>query len=192
LQFIKTIPATETDAELVARYKSTGELEALAALYQRYMELLYGVCLKYFKQPEAAQDAVINIFEELVTKVKKHEIEHFKAWLYQLSKNHCLMALRKQKQGPQMVDAEFVHLGENMHLEDVMQKEDKLNRLQDCIGQLGNSQQQAVKLFYLDGKCYKEIAGVTGIDINQVKSNIQNGRRNLKICMDKKAMENIG
>jgi RNA polymerase sigma factor (sigma-70 family) len=161
-------------------------LGILAELYQRYMELVYGVCLKYLKEPEDAKDAVINIYEELIIKVKKHEIDNFKGWLYQLAKNHCLMKLRSQKRQPVNVDISVVQLAENVHLNGELEKEENFKQLQYCLGQLGQEQKQIVELFYLKEKCYKEIATLTGLEINNVKSYLQNGRRNLKICMEKK------
>jgi RNA polymerase sigma factor (sigma-70 family) len=189
LAFIKKISSSFTDSELVHQYKDTSNMDTLGDLYGRYMDLLYGVCLKYFKEPDEAQDAVIHIFEELVTKVKKYDIDNFKGWLYQLAKNHCLMKLRSRKSQPVNVDADLMHLQENMHLDDVMQKETNLIVMEHCIEQLPTEQKAAIQLFYLQEKCYKEIADITALDINKVRSFIQNGRRNLKICMDKTALQ---
>jgi RNA polymerase sigma factor (sigma-70 family) len=189
LAFIKKISSSFSDSELVQQYKQNESMETLGDLYGRYMDLLYGVCLKYFKEPDEAQDAVIHIFEELVTKVKKYEIDNFKGWLYQLAKNHCLMKLRSKKNKPVNVDADLMHLQENMHLDDVMQKETSLIVMEHCIEQLPTEQKAAIQLFYLQEKCYKEIADTTALDINKVRSFIQNGRRNLKICMDKTALQ---
>lgn len=183
-----TILPAQNDHDLVDAYKSGGGMDVLGALYQRYMELVYGVCLKYLKNPEDAKDAVINIFEELVTKLKKHEVENFRGWLYQLSKNHCLMKLRREKGHPVNVDIEIVHLSENNHPDHGMEKELHLNGMEECIKQLPPEQKRAVELFYLEEKCYKEIAEHIHADINKVRSFIQNGRRNLKICMEKKAL----
>jgi RNA polymerase sigma factor (sigma-70 family) len=189
LAFIKKISSSFTDSELVQQYKDTSNMDTLGDLYSRYMDLLYGVCLKYFKEPDEAQDAVIHIFEELVTKLKKYEIDNFKGWLYQLSKNHCLMKLRTKKSQPINVDTNLMYLQENLHLEDVMQKETNLIVMEHCIEQLPSEQKTAIQLFYLQEKCYKEIADTTTLDINKVRSFIQNGRRNLKICMDKTALQ---
>jgi RNA polymerase sigma factor (sigma-70 family) len=189
LAFIKKISSSFSDSELVQQYKDTSNMDSLGDLYGRYMDLLYGVCLKYFKEPDEAQDAVIYIFEELVTKVKKYEIDNFKGWLYQLAKNHCLMKLRSKKSQPVNVDVDLMHLQENMHLDDVMQKETSLIVMEHCIEQLPSEQKTAIQLFYLQEKCYKEIADSTALDINKVRSFIQNGRRNLKICMDKTALQ---
>ena len=189
LGFIKKISTSYSDGELVQQYKQGADMNVLGDLYQRYMDLIYGVCLKYLKIPDDAQDAVINIFEELITKLKKYEVDNFKGWLYQLAKNHCLMKLRSTKGKPVNVDVEIVHLAENMHLDDVMEKENNLTIMENCIEQLPHEQKKVVQLFYLEEKCYKEIADFTVTDINKVRSFIQNGRRNLKICMEKNALQ---
>ncbi len=189
MPFIKKILSAETDQELVRQYKAAGNMDTLGELYNRYMELVYGVCLKYMKEPEDAKDCVINIFEELVTKLKKYEVDNFKGWLYQLSKNHCLMKIRSDKKIPVSIDPDIVHLSENNHLDNVMEKEKDLNTMEFCIEQLPDEQKKAVQLFYLQEKCYKEIAETTDTDISKVRSFIQNGRRNLKICMEKQALQ---
>ena len=95
MNFIKTIPSSLNDAELMMSYRSDKDMNTLSTLYDRYIELIYGLCLKYLKNEEDAKDAVINIYEELIIKVQKHEITYFRSWLYQVAKNHCLMILRK-------------------------------------------------------------------------------------------------
>ena len=192
MALIKKISSAESDENLVLQYKAEGSLEALGELYNRYMDLVYGVCLKYFKEPEIAKDAVMNIFEELVSKLKKYEVDHFKGWLYRLASNHCLMKLRKDKTGPQQVDTDVMHLSQNMHPDeenDVLDKEMQFDIMQYCIEQLPAEQKQVIQLFYLKEKSYKQIADETQSDINKIRSYIQNGRRNLKICMEKQALE---
>ena len=191
MSFIKNINRTSlADKELVAAYKQSGDLAVLGELYQRYMELVYGVCLKYFKEPETSKDAVRQIFEELVLKLIKHEVENFKGWLHQLAKNHCLMQLRTPK-NLKIVEfkTELVQTEENVHLNEVFEKEENLKKLEHCMSTLTDDQKKAVSLFYLEGKCYNEIAEITGQDWNQVRSFIQNGRRNLKLCMEKKELK---
>jgi RNA polymerase sigma factor (sigma-70 family) len=178
-----------TDSELVQQYKQQGNMDSLGKLYAQYMDLIYGVCLKYLKQPQDAQDAVVNIFEELVVKVKKYEIDNFKGWLYQLAKNHCLMKLRSDKKYPTQVDADVMHLNDNVHLVDAVDNETNLSTMEKCIEKLQPEQKKTIELFYLKEKCYKEIAESTNIDVNKVRSFIQNGRRNLKICMEKLALQ---
>lgn len=169
-------------------------MAVLGELYQRYMELVYGVCLKYYKEPETAKDSVMQIFEELVSKLKKHEVDNFRGWLHQLAKNHCLMQLRTPKNLKTVeYKSEIVQSEENVHLNGmftemstVEEKEEHFKRMEDCLGSLADKQQEAIRLFYLEGKCYNEITALTGQDWNQVRSLIQNGRRNLKNCMESK------
>jgi len=185
--FIKNTTGSQLpDDELVKRYQLDGDLNILGDLYQRYMELVYGVCLKYLKDDENAKDAVISIYEELVIKLKKYEVQNFKAWLYQLSKNYCLMQLRSNKKFQKSEkDISLMQNEEDVHLNGVMEKEEHFKHMYFCLEQLVPEQKQVVELFYLQGKCYNEIADSTGIEWNKVRSFIQNGRRNLKLCMDK-------
>lgn len=160
-------------------------MSVLGELYQRYMELVYGVCLKYYKDAETAKDSVMQIFEELVSKLKKHEVDNFKGWLHQVAKNHCLMQLRTPKNMKTVeFKGEIVQSEENVHLNGVLEKEENFNKMEYCLGTLVQEQREAIRLFYLEGKCYNEIVDITGQEWNQVRSLIQNGRRNLKICME--------
>lgn len=187
MSFLKNItPSSLPDADLLHRYKQSKDLHWLGELYGRYMDLVYGVCLKYFREPEEAKDAAMNIFEELQTKLLKHEVENFRAWLHQVAKNHCLMRLRSEKKTPIVkIDATGMQSEENLHLNGELEKEEDFKRLEHCLRQLSSEQRQIVELFYLQGKCYNEIAEMTGLEWNKVRSYLQNGRRNLKICMDK-------
>ena len=181
----KILPTHITDEELLATYKLDRRQEVLAELFMRYHDLLYGVCVKYLKDQDAAQDAVMNIYEELVKKLHNHDVENFKSWVYVLAKNHCLMDLRKQKKMPTTeFQPEFMQSGDFSHLDNALEKEERLNSLENCIEQLSEEQKASIKLFYLDQKCYNEIVEITGLDWNKVRSLIQNGRRNLKICME--------
>jgi RNA polymerase sigma factor (sigma-70 family) len=191
--FLKNIPTSELpDRELVSLFRTSGNMDVLAVLFQRYMDLLYGVCLKYLKQPEPARDAVMQIFEELVVKLPKHEVDNFKSWLYTLAKNYCLMQLRTPKN---LKTTEFnpdsMQLEEDVHLNGIQVREENLQKLERCLQTLSAEQKTTVELFYLQNKCYKEIAEATGIEWNKVRSFIQNGRRNLKICMEKPETEAV-
>lgn len=191
MAFLKNISSTnQGDQELVILYHRSGDLKILGELYQRYMELVYGVCLKYLKDPEQSRDAVMHIFEELVSKLKKHEVENFRGWLHQVAKNHCLMQLRTPK-NLKTVDISplLMQNEEDVHLNGVMEKEENFKKLEKCIDSLSDEQKMMIKLFYLDGKCYNELVEITGRDWNHVRSAIQNGRRNLKLCMDKQETE---
>lgn len=161
-------------------------MKLLGDLYARYMDLVYGVCLKYFKDSEMAKDAVMQVFEQLVTKLRQHEVDNFKGWLYQLTKNHCLMQLRASKHVKIInIDVAGVQNEDSVHLNGILEKEENLEKLQYCISTLTADQEQVIRLFYLEQKCYNDIVKLTGFEWNQVRSFIQNGRRNLKACMEK-------
>ena len=187
MAFIKNIsPDKSTDKELLATFKATGDISFLSTLYQRYMELVFGVCLKYFKDTERCKDAVMDIFDELNTKLRVHEVDNFKGWLHVLARNYCLMQLRSPRN---IKTAEFnpvfMYSEQNTHLYDeALEKEENFKKLEQCMETLPGEQRQTVKLFYLESKCYNEIAAITGFEWNKVRSYIQNGKRNLKNCME--------
>jgi RNA polymerase sigma factor (sigma-70 family) len=186
LPFLKELRNTEqSDQELVQLYKQDRNIHVLGELYQRYMDLLYAICLKYLKEPEAAKDAVMAIFEELIQKLLKHEVSHFRGWIYMVTKNYCLMQLRSRKQMVVSQFTEFMQFEENPHLNGIFEKEENLNQLTKCMDSLSADQKLGVQLFYLQEKSYREIAGLTNTDWNKVRSLIQNARRNLKNCMKK-------
>jgi RNA polymerase sigma-70 factor (ECF subfamily) len=192
LKFIKNNARIkeQNDAELIAQYKQSGNLEVLGTLYNRYMHLVFGVCLNYLKEEELSKDAVMQIFEELVLKVRVHEIQNFKSWLHVLARNHCLMALRKtSKNNVVSLDDAFVENREFVHLDIDDTKEKQLTVMEKCMETLPEEQRISVDLFYLQEKCYKEVAEITGFEMLKVKSYIQNGKRNLKICIEKNSSE---
>lgn len=159
----------------------------LAVLFDRYLHLVYGVCLKYLKNREDARDAVSAIFERLITVIPGQKIETFRPWLYVITKNHCLMYLRKQNSILRH-EAEFFSI-ENMenHTPEHPIDEDGANnhqQLKDCIGRLKLSQRECIERFYFAEQCYRDIATQLQIDEKEVKSHIQNGKRNLKICLE--------
>jgi len=177
---------SSSDEELLADYKKSLAINTLGILYERYMTLVYGVALKYLQDEEAAKDAVIQIFEELVEKLPSHEVQNFKSWLYVVAKNHCLMQLRKRNQTKRVVfDERFMDFEDDFHLQRAMDDERLKNRMENCIKQLPPHQRTAICQFYLEELSYKEISLLMTDDIKKVKSFIQNGKRNLKICLEK-------
>jgi RNA polymerase sigma factor (sigma-70 family) len=176
----------ESDDELVAAYRATGDQQVLAVLYLRYTDLVYGTAIKYLKDAETARDTVMNIYQELVTKLPHHTVDNFKSWLYVVVKNHCLMLLRKGKKTSTVeFQPNFMQSEDFSHLDTALEKEKELQKLENCIEGLQREQQEIIRLFYLQEKCYNEIVDLTGFDWNKVRSLVQNGRRNLKNCMDK-------
>ncbi|MVT44191.1 sigma-70 family RNA polymerase sigma factor [Chitinophaga oryziterrae] len=174
----------EDDAALIQEYKHSGKLDVLAALYQRYMNLVYGVCLRYFDE-ETSKDAVMQIFEELIAKLKQHEVQNFKSWLHVLTRNYCLMRLRsmKNREG-RVISIDLMENDSFQHHESGVSVEAHLQDMERCLETLPEEQKRSVDLFYLKEKSYREVADMTGYEMNKVKSYIQNGKRNLKICME--------
>ncbi len=189
MAFLKHISSEQSsDKELIAAFKQTKDINHLSSLYQRYMDLVFGVCLKYFKEPERSKDAVMDIFTELHTKLLQHEVDNFKGWLHVLARNYCLMQLRSPRNlKTTELNPGFMHSEQNTHLNgEAFEKEEHLNQLAQCMEGLPAEQKQTVELFYLQQKCYNEIASITGFEWNKVRSYIQNGKRNLKLCMEEK------
>jgi RNA polymerase sigma factor (sigma-70 family) len=189
LNFIKNISTNHSsDKELVAAFKQSNDIKYLSWLYQRYMDLVFGVCLKYFKDAEQSKDAVMDIFEELHTKLKQHEVDNFRGWLHVLARNYCLMQLRSPRNMlTTEFNAEFMQSNHVEHLSnEALEKEEYFKQLEGCIETLPDDQKQSIELFYLQKKCYNEIAEITGFEWNKVRSYIQNGKRNLKLCIEEK------
>ena len=192
MKFIKNTSRIkeQEDSDLIKSYKINGSLDVLGQLYNKYMHLVYGVCVNYLKDEEASKDAVMQIFEELVIKLKNHEVQNFKSWLHVLTRNHCLMALRKNsKHETVSIEETFVENTDFVHLDVDDTKENKLTIMEKCMEKLPDEQRVTVDLFYLQEKCYKEGADLTGYDLLKVKSYIQNGKRNLKICIERNSSE---
>lgn len=174
------------DQELIHYYKESGEMVLVGELYARYTSLVYGVCLKYLKDREEAKDAVMNIFEKLVDSLLEHEIAHFKSWLYVTTRNHCLMYLRARKgKQPEELSPFLMETVGPEHPDNATELEGNLVKLEQCIEKLITEQKLCVRLFFLQQKCYQEISVETNFNLKQVKSYIQNGKRNLKICMER-------
>ncbi len=189
MQFFKRKSKPQTDAEYIAAYQAEGDLNVLGELYERNMEMVFSVCYKYLRDEEESKDATMEIFEQLIEDLKRHQVVNFKSWLHSVARNYCLMKLRSRKievGGLEISDEDFVENEPFVHQADEeIDLESDLQKLEHCIGKLEREQKSCVELFYLKEKCYKEIAGQTGFDLNKVKSYIQNGKRNLKICMEK-------
>ena len=180
----------ESDEDLLRQYLRSGDAEYFGILYNRYIPLVYGLCLKYLRAPEDAEDAVMQLFEELSDKVKHYEISNFKTWLYSVAKNHCLQLLRRDAR-------EFLadwntlvaESGEFLDLLEEEGDEEQLKALHHCLDRLPEEQRVSVCEFFLSEKSYAEIAEQTGYLLKSVKSYIQNGKRNLKLCIEKTTKE---
>ncbi len=188
--------STLTDTELVERFAKGKEAKYLGELYKRYAHLVQGVGLKYLKNIQGANDLVSDIFEGLFSKLSKQsEIKNFKGWLYYVAKNECISRLRKNKYNvsfygsaeefPKETADDFVEYEKDIRLTDATHEETDVQKLAKAIGQLKEDQQTCIKAFYLEEMSYKEIADELGYTLKQVKSFVQNGKRNLRIILEK-------
>jgi RNA polymerase sigma factor (sigma-70 family) len=179
-----------TEKELLAAYRQTGDLHLVGKLYQPYMQMVFSLCFKYLKTGQESEDAVMNIFEKLASDLRIHEVDNFKSWLHSVARNHCLMLLRSRRlpvYAQELPDDVLYEISDDDLAEDLepVRLEGDLSRLEKCMGGLAIEQKTAIDLFYMQEKCYREIVEVTGFELGKVKSYIQNGKRNLKICMEK-------
>ncbi len=180
-----------TDRELLDRYYQRADNNWLGILLERYTLMLLGVCMKYMKQEEEAKDCVQQVFVKVIIELPKYKVEYFSSWIYTIARNHCLMRLR-DRQGhipaaltDSMLFSRDDDPGKQAHLE----KESQLEAMNEALEELGKEQRRCVTLFYLEKRSYQEIAASTGFTLMQVKSHIQNGKRNLKLLMDRRAAE---
>ena len=175
------------DNELIDRFRYSHDNQYVGELYTRYAHLVLGLCIKYFKDVDVAKDATMSIFELLLHELKRHHIDHFKSWLYTVSKNYCLQELRKKKSRNKKEDLFKDFLQDTMESElDMHPKEQKellLLKMESLIPTLKYNQRLCLKMFYLEGKSYADISHELNFSLKEVKSHIQNGKRNLKIKM---------
>jgi len=179
-----------TDQELLARYYEEHNNQWLGLLLQRYTLLLFGVCMKYIKEEEEARDCVQQIFVKVITELPRYHVEFFKAWIYTIARNHCLMRLRDRHRHQTTLSETMLAAwdeagGNTRHWE----KEQLLQSMGQALEELGKEQKLCVTLFYLEKRSYQEIAASTGFSLMQVKSYIQNGKRNLKLLIEKRIRE---
>lgn len=181
--FIKKL----SDIDLIEKYKKTGDNAFLGELFERYTHFIFCVCLKYFRNEEKSKDAVMQIAEKLMTDLHKHEISNFKSWLHVVVKNFCLMQLRSEKtldKRQDLLEKDAIEIMETdniLHLDNADDLDIKIDILKEAINELDDEQKKCIDFFYLQDKSYAEVVEITGYTMNQVKSFIQNGKRNLKI-----------
>jgi RNA polymerase sigma-70 factor (ECF subfamily) len=178
-----------TDLELLQLFRLNGDAVIIGLLYKRHVTMALGVANKYLQPEDDAKDAVMQVFEQLLQHVNQHKIDNFKSWLYSVVKNFCLMKLRKEKNLTVVREEEgknifsVVEKEEVLHQEEVKLKESNLSNLEKAIEMLNVEQRKCIELFYLEQKSYAEVVEITGFSLNNVKSYIQNGKRNLKLKM---------
>jgi len=185
MRLFKGISSKTTDQELVSKYKKTMDLDYVAELYERYLHLIFAVSLRYVKVTEDAEDLSIKVFEIIKDKIADQEIENIGGWIYTITKSQSLMHLRSASREKQKETefSSFMEIEKAEHHSNKIDLESNLIKLEDCIKRLNKEQKRCVELFYKQDKCYREVANLTGYGLKKVKSYLQNGKRNLTICM---------
>lgn len=175
-----------TDKELIDCFKKNRDQKFLAELFSRYSHLVMGVCMKYFKNSDTSKDGVMDMYESLSEKLLSNEIVNFGGWIYVVTKNYCLGELRKQAKEGLLENSLDNSMEFTLHSTPTNEYdlELQLTALEKCIEELNKEQAKCVRLFYLKKKSYREVTNLTGYPLNKVKSNIQNGKRNLKSCIE--------
>jgi RNA polymerase sigma-70 factor (ECF subfamily) len=179
------------EEDLIREFTLTGDLHVLGELYSGYMHLVYGVCLKYLKDKEESKDAVMQIFEKLITEIPKYKIENFRSWLHAVTKNYCLMQLRSNKSHDlkleEWINDSIGFMESSIVLHPIDEDAGDIEEtLELCIGRLKDEQRKCIQQFYYENRCYLEIAENLGLDEKKVKSHLQNAKRNLKLCLEEK------
>jgi RNA polymerase sigma factor (sigma-70 family) len=181
-----------TDQELLEKFAASRSNEWLGILLERYTLLLLGVCMKYLKNEDEAKDCVQQVFLKVIQELQKYKVDYFKSWLYMVAKNYCLMRLRdRQGKISTELDNRPLAAPEEADRQKLIQTDHTLDLMEVALQELGSEQQQCVTLFYLQKKSYAEISETTGFSMMQVKSYIQNGKRNLKILIEKKLKDEM-
>lgn len=175
-----------SDAELLNNYLATTDNKWLGILLQRYTLMLFGVGMKYLKDEEAAKDVVQQVFLKVIKELPKYKVDYFKSWIYMIAKNHCLMQLRNKNITTTALPVHLEATGatDTELKKELEEKEGHFTRMEKALQQLNTDQKICIELFYLHKKTYQQITAEHPYDIKQVKSHIQNGKRNLKIIME--------
>ncbi len=174
-----------SDRELLEKYYAESDTQWLGILLQRYTLLLLGVCMKYLKNEEEAKDAVQQVFLKVLHELPKYRVSYFKSWLYMVTKNHCLMKLRDKGKYTSEINDELLATPESFDKNAMAEKELRYDQMAAALLLLNKEQQECISLFYLQKKSYHQISSSTGYTVMQVKSHIQNGKRNIKLQMEK-------
>lgn len=177
-----------SDEELVALLRQ-GHQPALGVLWERYAHLLFGVGMKYLKDTERSKDAVAELFERLSGLVAKHEVARFRPWLHTVMRNNCLMLLRKKDDDRTISNEQWNGVDEHDQ-DDAILHECTLQRLETAITELNDDQRICIELFYLKKLSYQQVSERTQFTVQQVRSHLQNGRRNLRLILERSMVTN--
>lgn len=183
------------DLKLISDYRKKDDKQALGVLFDRYSHLVFGVCMKYLKNHDDSKDATLSIFEKAMADLKRFEVEKFSFWIHTVARNYCLMQLRSRKAMFYYDDEDgpgldyFMESDQSMNHHHANELEDQLQLMEEAIETLNEEQRICIDLFYLKKYCYQDVAEIGGFTLKEVKSYIQNGKRNIKLYMLKRSHE---
>lgn len=175
-----------SDEDIISLYKEKRWTNCIDELYQRYAHMVFGVCLKYVKQVENAEDLTLSLFASLSEKLVHHQVQHFKSWLYVSARNSSLMFLRANKINLELKDDHLLYDDSDQRLDEKLEHDELIESLIEVFEELKQEQRICIQLFYLQKKSYEEVAHITTYTLKEVKSHLQNGRRNLKLLLEKR------
>ncbi len=173
-----------SEEALLAMYYQQRDNIYIGELLSRYTLRLLGVCLKYLKDEDSAKDMVQQVFEKVLQDIGKYKIDNFGGWLYRIAQNACISQIRLKK--PVAYEAELMTqpVEEDADRAYFWAVDRKYEHLQTALGRLKPDQGVCVEAFFLQKKSYQEIAHEYGYSLAEVKSHIQNGKRNLRIIIE--------
>ena len=172
-----------SDNELLQMYFKTDNLDYIGILFKRYTRILIGVSLKYTSDLHHAEDVVQQVFIKFLDAVHP-QIANVGGWLYQMTKNESINFTKKQgRQQIQHLEREEYHLSDTTddEIKALLYKEHQSELLMAAISELKSDQRKAIECFYFHNLSYEQIAVQNNWSIGEVKSYIQNAKRNLKI-----------
>ncbi|MEL6655687.1 MAG: sigma-70 family RNA polymerase sigma factor [Bacteroidota bacterium] len=176
----------KSDEELVRQFQQSGDRFLLGLLLRRYSQSILGTCHYYLRQPQDAEDAAMEVCELIVRQLQKpKEIKRFKDWVFIIARNYCFRKLKDNKRLTELStewEKDFLNSDVQYELGDTLyvQEEALYARVDAEIQQLNEQQRLCLTAFYWQGEKYKDIAARYGMTTDEVRSAIQNGRRNLR------------
>lgn len=176
--------------DLISRFQR-GQPRAFEALYDRYKDYVYRVAFSALRNREEAEDAVQEIFLDLLKALPDYDVQgpaRFETWLYRVALNRSRMRMRRKT----LPSAEWEDMEEGLERlpmpdsvrpERVVIDRESATALWRAVDQLPETHRQPVLMRYRDGLAYDEIASVLGVRLGTVKSRLYNAHKKLQALL---------
>ncbi len=171
--------AEETDFELLDRFRRHGDRAAFERIVARHRPWLHRVCARLLRSDEAARDATQDVFARVLNRLDTFRGDNFPGWLKAIAVNCCLNTIDRDKRWAPLEaagEAPAADLGPELQL---LRLEEGV-RARHLIARLPERQKIVFCLKYIDDCSYQEIERLTGFSNKEVKSFLQNARRNFE------------